>query len=208
MHFFAYKPLGILLNLFSYPLAKKEWRITVPTLFTILRIILVPWIVATMVEQQWGLSFYLFIAAAGTDMIDGALARLCNAKTFLGACLDALADKLLLISCFATLAFVHSPLFSIPRWFVFLVLIKELVMIGGSFVVYLMKGFIEIKPTLLGKMTTFVQICFIVWLFSCYFFKWLPVKTYFFMLGLLTVLSVACLLHYILIAIRFVRTPE
>lgn len=189
-------------------MSHREWRITIPTLFTILRIFLVPWIVIAMIGQQWGLSFYLFIAAAGTDMIDGALARLWNEKTFLGACLDALADKLLLIACFVTLAFVNSPLFSIPGWFVFLVLIKELVMIGGSFVVYLMKGFIEIKPTMLGKLTTFVQICFIVWLFSCYFFNWLPVKTYYFMLGLLTVLSGACLMHYISIAIRFVKTPE
>lgn len=195
------------MNIFSYSLSHPEWRITIPTLFTLMRLMLVPWIVVTMIEQQWDISFYLFITAAGTDMLDGALARLWNAKTFLGACLDALADKLLLIACFTTLAFVHSPLFSIPRWFVFLVLIKELVMIVGSFIVYLMKGFIEINPTFLGKMTTFVQICFIVWLFSCYFFNWLPVKTYFFMLGLLSILSGACLLHYISIAVRFVRSP-
>lgn len=185
-----------------------EWRLTIPTLFTLSRLCLAPLVIAAMIKQQWGFSFYLFITAAGTDMIDGALARWWDARTFLGACLDALADKILLISCFTTLAFVHSPLFTIPRWFVFLVLIKEMVMIGGSFMVYMIKGFLEIKPTLLGKMTTFVQICFIVWLFSCYFFHWLPVKTYAVMLGLLTFLSCACLLHYVLIAVRFVGTPS
>ena len=173
-----------------------------------MRLFLVPCIVVTMVEQQWGISFYLFLVAACTDLIDGALARWWNVKTFLGACLDALADKLLLLSCFTTLAFINSPLFSIPRWFVSLVLMKELVMIVGSCLVYRLKGFLEIRPTVLGKMTTFVQICFIIWLFSCYFFNWMPVKTYFFMLGLLSILSGACLMHYTVIATNLLKIND
>lgn len=172
------------------------YRITIPTLFTSARLILIPFIIGGMIGNVWGHTFIFFIAAALTDVIDGFWARFFNCKTFLGACLDAIADKLLLLSIFSTLAFLETPLFTIPRWFVVVVLLKELVMIFGSAFIYFTKGSLKVQPTVLGKLTTFVQVCFIVWLFSCYFFNWLPIKTYHVMLGLLLVLSLACLADY------------
>jgi cardiolipin synthase (CMP-forming) len=182
----------------------NEWRITIPTLFTIGRIVLTPIIVYAMVHQQWPKAFYLFLVAALTDVIDGALARFCNARTFLGGCLDAIADKFLLVSCFATLAFIKTPLFIIPQWFVLLILCKELILILGSFIVYCINGSVEIKPTVLGKGTTFVQICFIIWFFSCYFFEWLPLKTYSVFLVVLISLIIASLVQYIFIGSCYV----
>lgn len=182
----------------------NQWRITIPTILTLGRIVLTPLIVYSMVNQQWQKAFYLFLVAAITDIIDGGLARLWNVRTFLGGCLDALADKFLLVSCFATLAFVQTPLFTIPRWFVLLILFKELILILGSFIIYRIKGTVEINPTLLGKGTTFVQICFIIWFFSCYFFQWLPMKTYNFFLTLLILLIVASLMQYVLIGSSYV----
>ena len=182
----------------------NQWRITIPTVFTLARIALTPVIVYYMVQQQWQKAFYLFLIAALTDVVDGALARLWNARTFLGGCLDALADKFLLISCFATLAFVQTPLFTVPRWFVILILFKELILILGSFAIYCFKGSVEIKPTFLGKATTFVQICFIIWFFACYFFQWLPIKTYSFMLTVLIVLIIASLIQYVVIGSSFI----
>jgi cardiolipin synthase (CMP-forming) len=149
----------------------NEYRITVPTILTLGRIFLTPIIVYSMVQQQWQKAFYLFLVAAITDVIDGGLARFWNVRTFLGGCLDALADKFLLVSCFATLAFVQTPLFTIPRWFACIILLKEAILILGSFIIYYIKGTIEIKPTLLGKGTTFVQICFIIWFFSLILFR-------------------------------------
>src|SRR5690349_20790870 len=102
-------------------LPEAEKRITIPTLFTILRIVLVPIIVGAMVAGWWGCAFLFFVVACLTDVIDGLLARLLNEKTLFGAFLDPIADKLLLISCFFTLAFVTTPLFLIPRWFVLFV---------------------------------------------------------------------------------------
>lgn len=182
----------------------NQWRITIPTLFTIARICITPLIIYSMVQQQWPQAFYLFLSAALSDIIDGALARLWNVRTFLGGCLDALADKFLLVSSFATLAFIKTPLFTIPQWFVLLILFKELVLIIGALVIYCINGTLEIQPTFLGKGTTFVQICFIIWFFSCYFFQWLPLKTYSFMLGVLIVLIIASLLQYIFIGTTFV----
>lgn len=157
-----------------------------------------------MITHHWGVAFYLFLTASVTDFIDGNLARLCNQKTFLGACLDPVADKILLLSCFFTLAFVQSPLFTIPLWFVLLVLVKELIVIVGAAIILLNKNYLDVRPTILGKATTVAQISFILWLFACYFFHWLPVKTYYTMLGALLILIFLSLRQYIRIGIRYI----
>jgi len=190
---------------FLRKLPAREKKITLSTILTIVRIILVPIIVAAMVMHYWGTSFLLFVIAAITDCLDGTLARLLNQKTFLGAFLDPLADKLLILSCFFTLAFVQSPLFAIPKWFVWFVLCKEVLQLSGAVFVYLRKGHIEIRPTILGKVTATAQMCFIIWLFACYFFQWVPIKTYYTMLGLLLILITVSLLQYARIGIRFLR---
>ncbi len=186
-------------------LPSHEKRITVSTLFTMLRIVLTPFIVAAMVWQAWGVAFVLFVIASLSDVVDGYLARTLKEKTFLGACLDPIADKFLILSCFFSLAFIQSPLFSIPLWFVLLVLIKELILVGGALLVFVVKGHIEIRPRLLGKLTTFVQMVFIVWLFACYFFKWVPIKTYYTMLGILLAMVFASLIEYTRIGLRIIR---
>ena len=178
-------------------LPAEETRITISTMLTIARIVMTPFIVVAMIVGQWGVAFWLFIIASALDVLDGNLARWLNQQTFLGACLDPIADKILLVSCFAALAFVQSPLFSIPLWFVLLVLIKELIIIFGSFLIYFIKGHLEVSPTVLGKATTVAQVWFIIWLFACYFFGWVPVRTYYTALGILFVLVSLSLFQYI-----------
>lgn len=190
---------------FFKKLPAHEKKLTASTMLTLVRIALVPFIIGAMVVQGWGTAFILFFIAAITDVLDGNLARWMNEKTFLGACLDPLADKLLVVSCFFTLAFVQSPLFAIPRWFVFLVLFKELLQIAGAIALYNIKGHIIVRPTLLGKMTTMVQIGFIMWLFACYFFAWLPTKTYYCMLGVVLLLVISSFAQYARIGMRQLR---
>ena len=186
-------------------LPKSQTRLTFSTVLTLMRIALTPIIVAAMIWQQWGMAFGLFVIAIVTDLLDGYIARVWNQQTFLGACLDPIADKVLLVSCFAALAFVHTPLFTIPLWFVYVVLIKELLLVVGAALLLLSSEQRLIQPTWLGKMTTTVQMLFIVWLFACYFFCWVPIKTYLLMLGLLLLLVLASLLHYISIGIKVLQ---
>jgi len=155
-----------------------------------------------MIWGNWGLAFGLFLAAAITDVVDGYLARLLHQETFLGACLDALADKLLILAVFATLAFVATPLFRIPSWFLWLVLGKELIQIIGAFIIYEVRGRIEVVPTRLGKSAMIVQTFFIVWLFACYFFGWVPVKTYYGVLAVVLTVVLASLVRYVRIGWR------
>ena len=105
-------------------LPAHEMRITVPTLLTFMRILLTFGVIGAMIYHNWGTAFVVFLAAAFTDVLDGGLARWWNEKTFLGACLDPIADKFLVLSIFFTLAFVQSPLFHIPIWFFSIVFIK------------------------------------------------------------------------------------
>lgn len=187
---------------FFKQLPAREKKITLSTLITLARVALVPFIVGSMVTGYWGSAFILFVIAALTDLLDGNFARLLNEKTFLGACLDPVADKALLLSCFFTLAFVQSPLFSIPLWFVVLVLFRELILVSGIIALLLLDGHIQVRPTIFGKLTTVVQMGFIIWLFACYFFHWLPIKTYYTMLGIVIIMVFISLMQYIRIGLR------
>lgn len=192
------------LHIFS-TLPRSEKRITIPTLFTIARIVVVPIIVIAMIKACWGIAFCFFTLACITDLVDGFLARLLNAKTFLGACLDPVADKVLLLSCFSTLAFIKNPLFSVPRSFVLFVVSKEVLQLGGAIIIYLLRGHLDVKPTYLGKTTTCIQMFFIMWLFACYFFCWVPITTYFVMLGIMILFIGASFMQYARIGLRVIN---
>lgn len=174
----------------------REKQITFSTMLTLMRFALIPFIVVAMILNHWYAAFVLFVIAAVTDILDGWFARWLNERTFLGAALDPIADKLLVIAVFGTLAFYQSPLFTIPHWFVIMVLIKELVQVAGALIIYCRKGHLNIAPTLLGKLTMAAQSIFITWLFSCYFFHWVPIKTYFVMLATVSGLILFTFIDY------------
>ena len=180
----------------------NRWRISFPTVLTITRIILIPPIVYAMMHNWWGIACTFFVIAALTDILDGMIARWWNDKTWLGACLDPVADKLLILSCFFALTLVHGPLI-IPSWFVAIVLIKELLLIAGTIAVFCIRGYIPIQPVFLGKSAMFVQTLFIMWLFACSFFHWMPIKTYYAMLGLVLITVCASFIHYVSICITW-----
>lgn len=186
-------------------LPEAEKRFTIPTAFTFLRIVLTPIIIGAMILGYWGAAFFFFVFACLTDVIDGLLARLLNEKTLLGAFLDPIADKLLLTSCFFTLAFISTPLFSIPRWFVLFVVSKEIIQVAGGFIIYRLRGHLNIQPTLLGKTTTCIQMIFIMWLFACYFFCWVPLRAYYTMLGIMIFFIGASFVQYVRIGLRMVK---
>src|SRR5256885_1111441 len=94
-----------------------QW-VTVPTILTCMRIFLTPFIVYALMQQQWMLAWILFVGAGITDILDGFLARRWHCQTAVGATLDPLADKILLVSCFAAL----SVLSIVPFWFLMLML--------------------------------------------------------------------------------------
>lgn len=177
-------------------LPKKERTITLATKITIVRGLLIPFILGAMIVQDWSAAFWLFVIASATDVLDGGLARFRNEQTVLGAALDPMVDKLLVLAVYCTLAFIQTPLFIIPKWFFIVVLTKELLLVLGVIYFFNKHGFFRVQPSQLGKLAMTVQIGFISWLFSCYFFHWMPYKTYYLMLGLVLVFVTLSFVQY------------
>lgn len=177
--------------------ASLKRYITIPTWFTIARIALIPFIVFALLGHAWDYAFWLFALAALTDLVDGALARVLNERSFLGACLDPIADKLLVVSVFAALAYESAPSTVIPAWFVWLILAKELTLIVGACIIYFRAGSVQIKPCWLGKLSMLAQSLFVAFLFIGYFISWLPYEAIAHCILVLALLAIAALISYI-----------
>jgi cardiolipin synthase (CMP-forming) len=182
----------------------KSW-FTISNFLTVARIFLTPVIVFGIYQEFWKFVFYLLLVVAITDLLDGYLARLLNENTYLGKFLDPIADKFLLISSFGALAFLQTPSFFIPTWFVVLIFFRETIILLGSFFILKMGVDFEIAPTIWGKLTTFFQLIFLFWLFVCYFFEWAPARTYHALLILLSVFSIISLFQYIKIGFKYFK---
>ena len=179
-------------------IAQDASWLTISNLLTLSRIILTPVVVFSIYKHWWLFAFVLFIVAGLSDMFDGFFARLLHEQTVLGTYLDPVADKILLISSFTALALVDSPSMPIPLWFVWIVLMREIIIISGASFLVLIGSETQVKPTIYGKLTTFFQLTFILWLFICYFFGWNPIKTYSILIVFLALFSIASLGHYMI----------
>jgi CDP-diacylglycerol--glycerol-3-phosphate 3-phosphatidyltransferase len=101
----------------------------------------------------------IFAVAAFTDAIDGGIARSRSQITELGIILDPIADKLLISSGFIALSIIEKvpAEMRIPAWAVIPVITRDIIIVIGALLIYLLKGDIKIKPSWLGKITTFWQ---------------------------------------------------
>ena len=125
-----------------------------PNLISMLRILMVPPVAWLIVEQHYALALGLFVVAGVSDGVDGFLAKHYGWTSRLGSILDPLADKLLLSVSFVTLAWLGH----LPLWLALLVLARDLVIIVGGVVYHHMVGRFSMRPTLLSKFNTFLQI--------------------------------------------------
>ena len=131
--------------------------LNIPNSLTVLRILLVPVFVGLLVYEHYDQALLTLIIAAVTDGLDGAIARMANQQTRIGAYLDPLADKLLLMSSFLTLSILHM----IPVWAVIMVVSRDLILLAGTLLARVTESSIDISPTILGKGTTLVQFTYI-----------------------------------------------
>jgi len=126
----------------------------IPNILTLLRIILVPVIVIFLIQDAFFKALLAFIVAGLSDALDGFLARILRQQTTLGAYLDPIADKALLASCFVTL----SVLKIIPGWLTVIVISRDFIILLGISVLSLMSIDVQIRPTLVSKITTALQL--------------------------------------------------
>jgi cardiolipin synthase len=121
---------------------------------TILRILLVPVFVSLLLYRKPGWALLTFASAAATDLLDGYVARRRGTQSRLGAFLDPVADKLLLIASFWTLT--HLRILPLPITIV--VISRDVILIGGALLIHMLGGRIYPRPTWAGKAATFFQI--------------------------------------------------
>ena len=129
-----------------------------PNAITIARLLLVPVLILFLKQEQYGYALAVFLFAGISDALDGFIARRFGLITHLGAVLDPLADKLLLISAYVMLAWLGQ----VPFWLLLMVGFRDLFIIGGYLVVTSMLGPVQMRPSYLSKLNTVVQIGLVV----------------------------------------------
>lgn len=143
---------------------------------TIFRILLVPFFIVQLLyyvrtgnELNWLLALLSFALAALADGLDGYIARRYNQKSELGAILDPLADKLLLVSGIILLSLDHGDyLAKIPLWLTVTIISRDVILLIGFLVIHHTFGKTIVRPRMTGKIATVLQMAVVLWIL----FRW------------------------------------
>lgn len=134
--------------------------LTWPNLISLLRIFSVPLIIWLILSQKMAWAFWVTILAGITDMFDGFVARILKTPSKVGVYLDPIADKILLVSLYLILGFKDY----LADWLVILIVFRDLMIIFGATFLLLLKKSFEVKPLMISKVNTVLQIIGIVWI--------------------------------------------
>ncbi len=133
---------------------------TLPNFITIARLLGVPLIVWLMIADRFLAAALLFILAGLSDAADGFIAKRFSATSELGAYLDPVADKALLVSVFVTLGFKGA----LPAWLIVLVVSRDLFIIGAMLLAYVLSNPMAVHPLWVSKVNTVAQIVLIAFI--------------------------------------------
>jgi cardiolipin synthase (CMP-forming) len=128
--------------------------VNVPNTLTLARIILVPLVVWLIITHENFWAFMLFLTAGLSDAADGYLAKSYGWRTELGAYLDPIADKALLVSIYVTLGFAGH----LPVWLVIAVVTRDILIVGAVVLSWMLSRPMALHPILISKLNTFAQI--------------------------------------------------
>ena len=129
----------------------------IPNILTLLRILLVPLAIWLIISDAYGAAFFVLVAAGATDGLDGYLAKRFGWATELGAYLDPLADKALLVSTYAALGALHL----IAPWLVITVISRDVLIIGALLLSRFMEKPYPVRPLRVSKANTLMQIVYV-----------------------------------------------
>jgi len=134
-----------------------SWK-DLPNLISMLRIVLVAPVVWALGTEQFALALILFAVAGISDGLDGFLAKHYHWESRLGSILDPIADKLLLVASFATLTWLGA----LPMWLLWLVLARDIIIIGGGLAYHYKVGQFDLTPLWSSKINTTLQIALVL----------------------------------------------
>jgi cardiolipin synthase len=125
-----------------------------PNLITVVRVLLVPVVIWLILHDAHTAAFALFVLAGISDAVDGFLARHYDWRTALGAYLDPLADKLLLVAIYFTLGLLGH----MPAWLVIAVVSRDILIVGAVILSWMVERPVEMRPSIVSKANTVGQI--------------------------------------------------
>jgi cardiolipin synthase len=167
---------------------------TVPNLITAIRIILGPIFIIYLINDHYLSALFVFAVCGVSDGVDGLVARIFNQKSTLGAYLDPIADKLILVSAFVVLSFKGL----IPSWLTVTVISRDVMISLGVVVLFMNRKEVSINPSIISKLNTCFQFVTVIGVLAKDLLSILPqVYSYLFMLtGILTISSGLHYMHY------------
>jgi len=128
--------------------------LNLPNVVTLIRILLVPVVVWLIISGAHSAAFFVFLAAGISDGIDGFLARHYHRQTELGAYLDPVADKLLLVAIYVTLGLLAH----MPAWLVIAVVSRDVLIVGAVILSWMLDRAVAMRPSAISKANTVGQI--------------------------------------------------
>jgi cardiolipin synthase (CMP-forming) len=189
------------------PVAGKR-RVSIPTsipnIITLARILLVPIIVWAIASSQMEIAFAVFVVAGVSDAIDGFLAKRFNMTSELGALLDPLADKALLVSIYMALGIWGA----IPRWIVILVVSRDIMIVAAVIISWLFDKPVPMKPLMVSKLNTVAQVAFAALVLASLSFGFHPAPYDLILMGFVTIFTLVSVSMYLVEWVRHMGTIE
>src|SRR6201991_1428368 len=179
-------------------------ELSIPNIITLGRILLVPFIVWAIASDKMEIAFIIFIAAGISDAIDGFLAKRFNMSSELGALLDPLADKALLVSIYMSLGIWGA----IPRWIVILVVSRDIMIVGAVIVSWLFDRPVAMKPSMVSKLNTVAQVAFAALVLASLGFEFKPRPYDLILMGFVTIFTLSSVSLYLVEWVRHMSTIE
>ena len=173
--------------------------VSVPNLITVFRVFLVPVFIMTVFYGRFKAAFLTFLLASLSDALDGFLARKLGQITLLGVILDPIADKSLIDSGYILFSFVEKV---IPVWLSVIVVSRDLLIVFGGWLLSVFGKLDSVKPTLLGKLTAFLQFLTILVVLVKVNYGIIGLKELNFLFYLTGAFTVASAIHYTYTGIR------
>lgn len=174
---------------------KATTMLNLPNYLTLIRIAAIPFFLVLLFSRLYDYALLVFLIGGITDALDGPVARFTNQRTRLGAYLDPLADKLLIISSLVVLTLIDG----VPAWLTILVLSRDVIVtLGYGAIYFVVEERMEIQPSTLGKINTFLLLLTItIVLVSLYDPNMIPSPLPFYLFLLSAVTTIISGLQYV-----------
>jgi cardiolipin synthase len=136
--------------------------LNLPNLITLARLLSVPLTIWLILGGRYGSAFWVFTAAGVSDALDGYIAKRFDSRTRLGALLDPIADKALLVSVYVALGVAGQ----LPNWLVILVVFRDVMIVGGFVLIQTLAAPKQFDPLYISKINTLVQVALIAFVLA------------------------------------------